>query len=374
LFAQTAAHTEPSWIQLFDGESLAGWKAESNANWRVEGAAIAVSEGEPGLLRTTSQFDAFELTLEFKSGPETNSGVFLLTSPRPTDPSIDCYEVNIVNPDRHEFATGAVVARARSQFSPELNDDEWHEFRIKVVGNRLRVETDGHESVDFEIERPLGRGFIGLQFREGPVAFRNVQLRPLELVETISSDALEKFWRIPEDSTCQIELVDDAIEPQLQLRGGPGYLESRESFADFVLQARCRLLTKDSNSGIFFRCIPGERLNGYECQLDNQVEPETNDQPLDFGTGGIYRRQKAQRIIARNPDWFDVTIVAVGPHVSTWVNGVQVADWNDQRRSDPNPRTGLRLEAGTIQLQGHDARTQLEVQRLSVRELTGRKR
>ena len=41
------------WLLLFDGESLFGWKAASEANWAVEGGVISVSEGDKGLLVTT---------------------------------------------------------------------------------------------------------------------------------------------------------------------------------------------------------------------------------------------------------------------------------------------------------------------------------
>ena len=73
---------QDGWISLFDGETLFGWKPVSQADWRVENGEIRVSNGEPGLLRTTAQFDDFEMTLEFKADSRTNSGVFLRTQPQ----------------------------------------------------------------------------------------------------------------------------------------------------------------------------------------------------------------------------------------------------------------------------------------------------
>src|SRR5690349_430892 len=69
------------WILLFDGETTFGWKAESKANWAVKEGAIHVSEGEPGLLRTTSQFADYELKVDFRAPAATNSGMFLRTPP-----------------------------------------------------------------------------------------------------------------------------------------------------------------------------------------------------------------------------------------------------------------------------------------------------
>jgi hypothetical protein len=58
--------------------------------------------------------------------------------------------------------------------------------------------------------------------------------------------------------------------------------------------------------------------------------------------------------------------------VAVWVNGYQVTDWVDQRPPDENPRKGLRLEPGTIMIQGHDAATALAFRRLRAAELAKR--
>ncbi len=45
---------------------------------------------------------------------------------------------------------------------------------------------------------------------------------------------------------------------------------------------------------------------------------------------------------------------------------MQVTDWTDPRRDDPNPRRGRRLEAGHLSLQGHDHTTDLNFRRLRI--------
>src|SRR5690606_4707316 len=44
------------WISLFDGETLFGWQATSDANWKAEDGAITVSEGAEGFFATTAEF------------------------------------------------------------------------------------------------------------------------------------------------------------------------------------------------------------------------------------------------------------------------------------------------------------------------------
>jgi hypothetical protein len=140
---------------------------------------------------------------------------------------------------------------------------------------------------------------------------------------------------------------------------GPGQIESVESFADFVLQLRVKCNGKHLNSGIFFRSIPGEFWQGYESQIHNGYEDGDRTVPTDFGTGGIYRRQPARLIVARDFEWFSKTIVASGPHIATWVNGYPISSWTDTRVPDANPRKGLRTDPGTFIIQGHDPTTDL---------------
>ena len=124
------------WIRLFDGGSLFGWHAESDANWAIEDGAITVSEGTQGLLRTTSEFTDFKLRLEFKADQATNSGIFLRTAGQPTDPTKDCYEFNIAPAD-NPFPTGSLVGRRKIENAP--TSGEWQTAEITVLGNQIKA-------------------------------------------------------------------------------------------------------------------------------------------------------------------------------------------------------------------------------------------
>ena len=122
----------------------------------------------------------------------------------------------------------------------------------------------------------------------------------------------------------------------------------------------------------FFRSIPGQVNNGYECQIRNEYKDGDRNQPIDFGTGGIYRRQPARRVTADDFAWFPMTLVVTGKHMAAWVNGIQVSDWTDTRRPHDNPRNGLRTEPGTLQIQGHDPTTDLSFRKLQIAEVPKR--
>jgi hypothetical protein len=150
-----------------------------------------------------------------------------------------------------------------------------------------------------------------------------------------------------------------------------GQLESDATYGDFTMQFDTRVDGDGLNSGIFFRCIPREYMNGYECQISNKIEGGDPTKPTDFGTGAIYRRIPARRVNARDHEWFTTTIVATGPHMAVWVNGLQVTDWTDPRPPHDNPRNGLRTAAGTISLQGHDPTTDIRFRNMRIGELPG---
>ena len=358
------AELEAGWIQLFDGESLYGWTANSDANWAVRDGVLQVNAGTPGFLWCTTQFDDFELRVDFRAPRATNSGVFLRSATNPQDPRSDCYELNIAGPD-HAFPTGSLVARQRAAAIQASH--KWRAFHVRAEAGTFVVKLDDHEVLAYRDQRPLGRGRVGLQFNQGDVAFRNIWLRPLGLTALSTEPELSDWTTYPD-----LPGTFQAREGVLTARGGPGQLETKAAYGDFVLQLSFRTNARDLNSGVFFRCLPGQRLMGYESQIHNGCINGDRDRPADCGTGGIFRRQDARRIVADDLAWTQKTIVAHGPHIGVWVNGFQVTDWTDTRTADANPRRGLRLEPGTLMLQAHDPSTDVSFRNVRVSELSPR--
>ncbi len=356
------------WILLFDGHSDFGWKATSKANWKVEGGVISVSEGEPGFLYQTTQFGDFELRVDFRAAEGTNSGVFLRTSPTPKDPAKDCYELNIAAPAVSPFPTGSFVGREKC--NEYLGKADWQTFEVTARGGKFEVRLDEHLVLEYTDSRPLGRGFVSLQFNKGKVEFRNVKLRPLGLTSIFNGNDLTGWNVHPGEKNKSVYFV--TAEGWLNVRNGPGQLESEGQWADLVLQLEVFCGGKGLNSGIFFRNIPGEFWQGYESQIHNGYKDGDRTKPADFGTGGFYRRKPARKVVADDGVWFHKTVIAAGPHMAAWVNGYQVSDWTDTRAKNDNPRNGLRLAKGTLAIQGHDPTTNLSFRNLRIGELPER--
>jgi hypothetical protein len=353
------AEVAEGWIRLFDGHTLFGWQVAGDANWRVEDGSIVVDDGEACLLCTSVPWQNFELVLEYKADAETNSGVFLRTHLSPENPAEDCYEVNIA-PTDNPFPTGGIVKRKKAtEFKVDSND--WHTMKLVLDGERLQVSVDGNNVCDYTDEVGVAEGRIGLQHNSGRIEFRDIRLRPLGL-KSLLDDELTQWTKYPE-MPGEFTVTEQG---DLRVKGGRTQLESKQPFDDFVLLAEYKLPLDEMNSGIFFRCIPGDVMMGYECQLSNEIKDGDRLKPADCGTGGIFRRQDA-RVVAGETDQFaTVVLVAHGPSIAAWVNGVQVSDWYDDRKSDENPRRGLRLKAGTFMIQGHDPGTDALIRQFNV--------
>ncbi len=357
---------EEGWIQLFDGHSLFGWRATGDAKWDAEGGQIHTGGEKPGFLMTTTEWADYELQLEFSAPTATNSGVFLRSAAEPKDPARDCYELNIAPAD-NPFPTGSLVARQKAMLKAGETSapEQWHTFTMTAWKGWICVELDGKRVADFTDPKPVRIGHIGLQSNSGPVRFRNIRLRPIDLWPFLTTGDLSNF-NTERGEKCQFEVTADQ---ELHATNGPGQIETNDEFANFVLQLECKVNGDGLNSGIFFRTLREGRWAGYESQINNVFTNGDRTQPADFGTGGIYRRQPARRVVANDREWFTKTIVADGPHMAVWVNGYQVSDWTDERPPRDNAREGFRESPGVIAIQGHDPSTNLLFRNIRAAEL-----
>ena len=361
----TQAEVRDGWIALFDGETLFGWRPQPAASFRVQNKAIVVERGGQCLLCTTTQFADYILKVEFQCEEATNSGIFLRTSPKPQDVQRDCFELNIAPPD-NPFPTGSFVGRKK--YDGHQPDGQWHQYEVTMEGNKATVRLDGETILEYEDPQAVGRGFIGLQHNSGRVAFRNIKLKPLRTKPLFNGQDLQG-WKPYTDMKSEFRV---SPEGHLTMKNGKGQIETENAYGDFVLQLDAISHGQHLNSGVFFRCIPGEEMNGYESQIQNGYLEGNRAKPMDAGTGAIFRRKNARWVAGSDFEWLTKTIIAEGPHIAVWVNGYLVTDWVDRRKPDKNPRRGYRKEPGTIMLQGHDPTTDFSFRNIRIAEIPSR--
>lgn len=365
----TADEIADGWIRLFDGQTLFGWKSNTDLGWKVEKGIITANSNKPEdkcLLVSTTRFADYELRCDARLQAGGNSGVFLRTVVHPTDAAVDCFELNIC--DTHPAFQTASLVKRKNLDKPVKGDGEWHSYHVRLDGPRVSVKFDGRQVLDYtdDTENPLRTGYIGLQMNGGTIEFRNIYLKPLGMKDLFDGKTLEGWREVP-GSKSQFEVKDGAIH----VVNGRGFLETNAVAGNFVFQFQAKTNGDKLNSGIFFRSMPGTEQapsNGYEFQIQNGFKNGDRTKPDDYGTGAIFRRVPVRRVVSNDREWLTGILIADGPHLSTWVNGTQMIDWTDERPVNENPREGLRTAPGHFSLQGHDPTTDLEFRRLRLVE------
>ena len=231
-----------------------------------------------------------------------------------------------------------------------------------ISGERRRAEEDSEwtpfsRSLATSNLRQVGTADITLESGQ----YRNIKLLPKNMQPLFNGKDLTG-WKVHPESRATVE------NGELRLVGGSGSLETVDAFDNFVLQLEYRT-DMAVNSGVFFRCIPDEKMNGYECQVFNNPPADDYKKFIGTDTGGLFRRQVGRNVGPKDGQWNYLTIYANDAKLATWVNGIQVTDFTDERDPDKNPRRGRRIEAGTIQFQGHDPTTDIRFRNIRIGKL-----
>ena len=182
-------------VPLFNGKNLDGWT--TTGNWIVEEGGLVALHPRPGekgwqrydaYLTTARKYKDFTLDLEFKIEAGGNSGVFLRVGDRMSQ--VDSgFEIQILdthgkpNPGNHDC--GGVIGTAGPSKNMAKPAGQWNRYVITCQGNRLRVELNGEQIIDLELDKtPLKNrppeGYIGFQDEAKLVWYRNVRIKELK--------------------------------------------------------------------------------------------------------------------------------------------------------------------------------------------------
>jgi hypothetical protein len=190
------------WTPLFDGRSIAGWRASENpASFRARDGVLTASGPRAHLFYDGPVQDAnfrnFEFECEALARPGANSGVFFHTAFQEKSWPEQGFEVQICNTHtgeggyRERKKTGSLYG-VRNVYKAFADDDKWFSIRIAVRGKQVEVRVNGMMLVDYveptpPIQAPrtpgrvLGSGTFALQCHDSgsTVSFRNIRVRPL---------------------------------------------------------------------------------------------------------------------------------------------------------------------------------------------------
>jgi len=147
------SHKQNEWISLFDGKTLAGWKATENVeSFQVKDGAIVVDGDRSHLFYTGDiaghEFKNFELKLKIYTFPEANSGVYFHTKYQEKGFPGRGYEVQVNNSHTDRIRTASLY-NIKNVYEKHASDHEWFEMHIKVVDKHVQVKVDGELVVEY---------------------------------------------------------------------------------------------------------------------------------------------------------------------------------------------------------------------------------
>src|SRR5262249_8476772 len=147
---------------LFNGKTIAKWhsiKQRPDAGgWRVNKGTLTWEKGGSWLATDDTYYD-FVLRLEYRTGPQSNSGIFLRAG-RAGNPAFSGMELQIrsdAGKPADVHSTGSLygaIAPARNMAKP---DGEWNQVEVTLMRNNISAVWNGHKVLDARLDDPQYR-------------------------------------------------------------------------------------------------------------------------------------------------------------------------------------------------------------------------
>ena len=187
-------HAEEAGFEaLFDGKSLAGWKANENPqSWQIAEGKIVCRGPRSHLFYVgadaaqQAEFKNFHFKSEVMTRPQANSGIFVHTKFQPDGWPAQGYEIQVNNSQSDPVRTGSIYNVVKNFVAP-AQDDTWFTEEVVVNGKKVTVIVD--DKVLFEFVEPdgvtgnrkLSAGTFALQAHDpgSEVHYRNIRVKRL---------------------------------------------------------------------------------------------------------------------------------------------------------------------------------------------------
>ncbi|HOB74414.1 MAG TPA: DUF1080 domain-containing protein [Phycisphaerae bacterium] len=338
------------WILLFDGQTTFGWNIKGPA--RVTDGALVLGGSSDVTAQTNSEFCCFDLTFQYYT--PAKGAVLVLNGQR----------VDLPPSEKQRSWTQVAV-------HVEMQGED------RIISVAFPADDKPTTAQDLPAQKGAARTPITFQMpARGQLALRDIKLKPLAMKSLFNGKNLDGWYIVPG----QKSKFTVTPKGELNIKDGGGEIQTEGQWADFILQLDVFSNGKSLNSGIFFRALPRKFWQGYEAQIRNEWDgyspdperakrKEDRTKPHDIGTGGIYNRQPARKVVSNDKEWFTYTVLAHGNHIALWVNGYQTADYFDNDKDADTARKGRFLGKGAISLQGHDPTTDLSFRNIRLQEL-----
>jgi Domain of Unknown Function (DUF1080) len=193
-------HHAEGFVDVFNGKDLGGWAGKVN-EYQVKDGAILCRPGKGGTLYTKDEYGDFVARVEYKLPPHGNNGL-AIRYPGGDGSADTAYqgmcEIQVLDdpsykkldPRQANGSAYGMVPAHRGYLRPV---GEWNFEEVTVKGSTIKVELNGTVILDTDLSKVTKymanhphpgkdrtRGHFGFAGHNDPVAFRHIQIKPLD--------------------------------------------------------------------------------------------------------------------------------------------------------------------------------------------------
>ena len=396
--ALTDAEKQEGFESLFNGKDFSGCKIMGKAEgWEIVEEAIHAIPGKNGYyIRGERDFEDFILRLEYKTGANANSGVFI-HAPEYGRQSRVGGEIQIFDSYGKEptpNSAGAIYDVLAPRVTASRPTGEWNDLEIHYEYPQIKVTLNNQVVQDVDIRHDdrlrwrIRKGPFGLQEHGNNAWFRNIRVKDLGGDDTASWESLfngvdlsgwkmegQAKWSVKKPGvTIQIKdtrgaditqwnakLATQDFDLWKQLGNAkikfneatiagadrPGVLISEKRYNDFQLWAYVKAGV-DAEGGLSFHWN-GRDDPGYEVKI-------LNDSKDPNKTGSLVGLAPAEGLYAQDAGWFPLQIAVQGQQGWFIVNGKVVAKYDKLEEKEGN--IVLRIDSRSSKILFKDIRIQ----------------
>lgn len=410
------------YISLFNGKDLTGWKGlvdnpikraklspDSLAykqkiadeimrnGWKVENGVL-VFTGKGQNIVAEKEYGDIEMYVDWMldpNGKDGDAGIYLRGTPQ-----VQIWDTSRVNVGA-QVGSGGLYNNKVHKSTPDLVADnrlgEWNTFYIKMVGDRVTVDLNGHRVVDnvilenfWDRSQPIFPvGQLELQAHGTRVYYRDIYVKELPSVEPfqLSEEEKNEGYKVLFDGTNMHEWVgntddyfieggDLVVKPKGTSRGGTRNLYTKDEYSDFIFRFEFQL-TPGANNGLGIRApLEGDAAYAGACELqilDDTAPIYRNLEPYQYH-GSAYGIIPAKRgYLKPVGEWNYQEVHVQGSKVKVILNGTTILDGDLAEASkngtlDKKEHPGLHRKTGHIGFLGHGS--ELRFRNIRIKDLS----
>lgn len=192
-------HGSSGFVDVFNGKDFTGWAGPVD-NYEVKDGAIVCKPKKGGTIYTTQEYGDFAARLEIKLPPGGNNGLAIRYPGKGDTAYVGMCELQVLDDTAKQYTRldprqyhGSAYGMAAAHRGYQRPIGEWNFQEVTIKGPTIQVELNGTVILDTDLSKiteymaksphpgkERTSGHFGFAGHNDPVAFRAIQIKPLE--------------------------------------------------------------------------------------------------------------------------------------------------------------------------------------------------